>query len=287
VLGVHSAESRDFTPDDVNFLQAIANVITAVLERERVEEQLRRSQAELALRVAEERLRRSERLASLGTLAAGIAHEINNPVNTILMTTESALLALQNGRPAERLEEDLQIVIQEADRCGEIVRRVLEFVRDRKPERKPAELNEAVRSAIAMAQKTLGDHSFEVAVELADDLPEVSLNRAEVEQALIHLIRNAAESGGGEPVSVSVRTARADRGVAVVVEDDGQGIRHEVRDRIFDPFFTTRREKGGTGLGLSLAHSIVTDHGGTIDIESEPREGTTVRIELPVEPGAG
>ena len=286
VLGVHSSEGRTFTADDVNFLQAIANVIAAVLERERVEEQLQRSQAELALRVAEERLRRSERLASLGTLAAGIAHEINNPVNTILMTTESALLALQNGRPTERLEDDLRVIIEEADRCGEIVRRVLEFVRDRKPERKPAELNDVVRSAIAMAQKTLGDHSFEVGVELADDLPAVSLNRAEIEQALIHLIRNAAESGGGEPVAIAVSTERTERGATVAVADDGQGIRHEVRDRIFDPFFTTRREKGGTGLGLSLAHSIVTDHGGTIDVESEPREGTTVRIELPVEPGA-
>jgi signal transduction histidine kinase len=286
VLGIHSAERRAFTADDVNFLQAIAHVVTAVLERERVEEQLRRSQAELALRVAEERLRRSERLASLGTLAAGIAHEINNPVNTILMTTESALMALQNGRSAERLEDDLRIVIQEADRCGEIVRKVLEFVRDRKPERKPAELNEVVRSAIAMAQKTLGDHAFEVGVELAEDLPAVSLNRAEIEQALIHLIRNAAESGGGQPVSVAVRTARTEGGAAVAVADDGLGIQHEVRDRIFDPFFTTRREKGGTGLGLSLAHSIVTDHGGTIDIESEPRRGTTVRIELPVEAGA-
>jgi signal transduction histidine kinase len=287
VLGVHSAEPRSFTADDVNFLQAIANVVAAVLERERVEEQLRRSQAELALKVAEERLRRSERLASLGTLAAGIAHEINNPVNTILMTAESSLLALGNGRKTERLEEDLRIVVEEAERCGEIVRKVLEFVRDRKPERKPEDLNEVVRSAITMAQKTLGEQTAAVGAELASDLPAVSLNRAEIEQALIHLIRNAAESGGGEPVAITVRTDRTDRGATVAVADDGHGIEHEVRDRIFDPFFTTRREKGGTGLGLSLAHSIVTDHGGTIDLESEPRRGTTVRIELPVEGGVG
>jgi signal transduction histidine kinase len=286
VLGVHSAEPRSFTADDVNFLQAIANVVAAVLERERIEEQLRRSQAELALKIAEERLRRSERLASLGTLAAGIAHEINNPVNTILMTAESSLLALGNGRKTERLEEDLRIVVEEAERCGEIVRKVLEFVRDRKPERKPEDLNEVVRSAITMAQKTLGEQTAAVGAELSSDLPAVSLNRAEIEQALIHLIRNAAESGGGEPVAITVRTGRTDRGALVAVADDGHGIEHGVRDRIFDPFFTTRREKGGTGLGLSLAHSIVTDHGGTIDLESEPRRGTTVRIELPVEAGA-
>ncbi|HUF78997.1 MAG TPA: GAF domain-containing protein, partial [Thermoanaerobaculia bacterium] len=229
VLGIHSTEPRSFTADDVNFLQAIANVVTAARERERVEQQLLRSQAELALRVAEERLRRSERLASLGTLAAGIAHEINNPVNTILMTAESALIALENGPPADRLEEDLRVVIQEADRCGEIVGRLLEFVRYRRPERKPVELNEVVRAAIAMAQKTLGDHAFELDADLSDDLPNVTLNRAEIEQALIHLIRNAAESGGGEPVAVSVRTRRTDRGAIVAVVDDGQGIGSEVR----------------------------------------------------------
>jgi signal transduction histidine kinase len=286
VLGVHSARRRTFTENDVTFLQALANVLTAALEREAIEEQLRRSQAELALKVAEERLRRSERLASLGTLAAGIAHEINNPVNTILMTTESALTALEQGRGTERMTEDLSIVVQEAERCGEIVQKVLEFVRERRPSRKPEDVNELVRSAMSMAQKTLGDLPAEVGADLADDLPSVSLNRAELEQALIHLIRNAAESGHGRPVKVTVRTGLDTGRVVVAVEDDGLGVPLEVRDRIFDPFFTTRREKGGTGLGLSLAHSIVTDHGGTIDLESELDRGSTFWIELPTGSGA-
>lgn len=285
VLGVHSATRRAFTRDDVNFLQALANVLTAVLERERIEEKLSRSQAELALKVAEERLRRSERLASLGTLAAGIAHEINNPVNTILMTTESALIALADGREPERLTEDLEIVLQEAERCGELVQKVLEFVRDRRPERKPDDLNEVARSAVTMAKKTLGECPAEISVALSDELPPVSLNRAEMEQALIHLIRNAAESDGGEPVAITVRTGLDGSRAVVAVEDDGAGVPAEARDRIFDPFFTTRREKGGTGLGLSLAHSIVTDHGGTIDLESRPGRGSTFWIELPAGTG--
>jgi signal transduction histidine kinase len=288
VFGIHSSEMHGFSRDDVNFLQAIANVVTAVLERERVEEELRRSRAELALRVAEERVRRSERLSSLGTLATGIAHEINNPVNTILMTADAALLALETDKPSERLGDDLSIIVQEALRCGEIVQRVLEFVRDRKPERTAEDLNEIVHSAIAMVEKTLRElHAVEVEVDLDPDLPRVLLNRAEIEQALIHLIRNALESGEGEPVTAVVRTRQRDGTAVLTVEDDGAGIPVEVRDRIFDPFFTTRRERGGTGLGLSLAHSIVTDHGGTIDVESEPDGGSVFRVELAIASAGG
>lgn len=281
ILGVHSTEPREFTRDDVHFLQAVANVVTAVLERERVEDQLRRSRAELALRVAEERLRRSERLASLGTLAAGIAHEINNPVNTILMTAETSLMALEAGHPGDRLARDLGIVVREAERCGQIVRKVLEFVRERKPERERADLNEVVRSAVTMARKTLRDTGPGIETELAGDLPPVQINPAEMEQAIIHLVRNALEAGDGEAVSVVVRTYLNESGVVVEVEDEGVGIAPEIRDRVFDPFFTTRRDRGGTGLGLALAHSIVTDHGGTIDLDTAPHRGSVFRVELP------
>lgn len=282
VLGVHSDTRHRFSTNDIHFLQAAANVLTAVLERERVEEELRQSRAELALRIAEDRLRRSERLASLGTLAAGIAHEINNPVNTILMTAESALTAVRNGRPNGRLDEDLSVVVQEAERCGDIVRKVLDFVRERQPARKDEDVNELARSAVLMAQKVLRGRTPEIGVDLAEGVAPVNLSRAEMEQALIHLIRNGLESSEGEePANVVVRTRSEGDRVTIAVEDDGIGVAPQARDRIFDPFFTTRRDKGGAGLGLSLAHSIVTDHGGTIDVESEPGEGSVFRIELP------
>ncbi len=286
VFGIHSDVRRTFTRDDVHFLQALANVITAVLERERVEEQLRRSRAELALKVAEERLRRSERLASLGTLAVGIAHEINNPVNTILMTAESAQAEVRAERSNGRLTEDLEVVIQEAERCGRIVQRVLEFVRDRRPARTLTDLNAVVRSAVTMARKYAGPSGIEVDLELDPTLPSAELNRAEIEQALIHLIRNAVEASEDRgPATVRVATSAYRGGVQASIHDDGPGIEPEVRARIFDPFFTTRREKGGTGLGLALAHSIATDHGGSIEVESEPGAGSTFRIELPARGG--
>lgn len=238
--------------------------------------------------VEEERLRRSERLASLGTLAAGIAHEINNPVNTILMTAESALLASEEGRSNGRLREDLSIIVQESHRCGEIVQRVLEFVRDGNLGREAEDVNDVVHAAVTLAETTLRDPAVPaVEVDLLPELPRVHLNRAEMEQVLLHLLRNAVESGDGEPVSTVVRTRHRDRRVVVTVEDDGRGIPPEVRDRIFDPFFTTRREQGATGLGLALAHSIVTDHGGILDVESEPGEGAVFRIELPIPEPAG
>ncbi len=285
VFGIHSDVRRTFTLDDVHFLQALANVITAVLERERVEEQLRRSRAELALKVAEERLRRSERLASLGTLAVGIAHEINNPVNTILMTAESAQAEVVAGAALNgRLTEDLEVVIQEAERCGRIVQRVLEFVRDRRPARKPTDLNTVVRSAVTMAQKYAGASGPEIELDLDPALPQAEINRAEIEQALIHLIRNAFEASADRgPATIRVATSVIDEGVRASVHDEGPGIEPEIRARIFDPFFTTRRDKGGTGLGLALAHSIATDHGGTIEVDTEPGSGATFRLELPLE----
>lgn len=282
VLGVHSRSERRFSRNDIHFLQSIANVVTAVLERERVEEDLRRSRAELALRIAEERVQRSERLASLGTLAAGIAHEINNPVNTILMTAESALMSLRDGDGDGRLSEDLEVVIHEAERCGAIVQKVLEFVRERRPERKDHDVNEVVGTAVQMAQKTLRPPGTEIVARLAPDLPRSRFSRAEIEQALIHLIRNAVEAGSenGSP-EIVVRTGTDDARVTISVEDQGAGVAPEIRDRIFDPFFTTRRDRGGAGLGLSLALSIVNDHGGVIDVESAPGQGSIFRIELP------
>ena len=288
VFGVHSGEPHVFTRDDVHFLQAMANVVTAVLERERVEAQLRRSRAELALKVAEERLRRSERLTSLGTLAVGIAHEINNPVNTILMTAESAREALEAGRPADRLEKDLEVVIEEAERCGRIVQRVLEFVRDRRPARQATDLNTVVRSAVTMARKYAGPSGVEVDLDLDPRLPPAEINRAEIEQALIQLIRNAVEvSGEGAADTIRVSTSAVEGRVLASIHDDGPGIEPEVLRRIFDPFFTTRREKGGIGLGLALVHSIATDHGGSIDVETGAGAGTTFRLELPLEAQVG
>ncbi|HEX2252272.1 MAG TPA: CheR family methyltransferase [Thermoanaerobaculia bacterium] len=278
VFGAHDRRPRRFSRDDVVFLQAVANVVTASTERQRMEEELARSQREVALRATRERLRRAERLASLGTLAAGIAHEINNPANSILMTAEAARMS---GPPPE-LDQALTVIIEESERCGRIVNKVLDFARARPMEQAVEDLNEVVEQAAVIARKYLKGGRAQIGLRLAPDLPPVRMNVTEMEQVLINLFQNAVDAARSDEVEVTVATAPAEDGrVRLTVTDSGTGMGPDVARQVFDPFFSTRRERGGTGLGLSLVHSIVEEHGGTIDLESEEGRGATFVIELP------
>jgi C4-dicarboxylate-specific signal transduction histidine kinase len=283
VLGVHNDRPRSFSPDDVHFVQSLANLVTAALERQRMELELDRNRTELALRAAEARLGRSERLLSLGTLAAGLAHEINNPLSTILITAESARAELANGRSNGRLNEDLAVIMENAERCGDIVHRVLDFVGERRAEQTAEDVNEIVHAAVRLARTGTGPErtrEHRVELDLADDLPRVPTGRADLEQALAKLVANAFEAAE-DALTVSVATRAVERGVEITIHDDGPGIPPDARTRIFNPFFTTRRERGGVGLGLPLAHRLVADHGGTLDLDSSSAAGTTFRIVLP------
>jgi len=286
ILGIHSDRSWSFSPDDVHFAQSLANLVTAAVERQRMEIELDRSRTELALHAAESRLHRSDRLASLGTLAAGLAHEINNPVSTILMTAESARMEVDERGLDGRLAGDLDVIMDNAERCGAIVHRVLDFVGEHRAEMTVEDINEIVRSAARLARTTIGaDGSREhrLTFDLAADLPRLQVGRGDLEQALVHLIGNAFEAADA-PVRVTVSTRATGRGVEIVVQDDGPGIPAEDRARIFNPFFTTHRERGGTGLGLPLAHRLVADHGGTLDLDCRSGDGATFRIGLPADP---
>lgn len=280
VLGIHNREPRQFTKHDVHFVQAVASLLTAILERGRIQAELTTSQEELAYRLAQERLMRSERLASLGTLAAGIAHEVNNPINSISMTAETAQIALARGDQA-RLPDDLDVIVHEAERCRQIIGNVLDFVRDRRAEKQPTRLNVVILRALELGRKYAAQAGAEIDTDLGEDLPPVEVNQTEIEQVVINLVQNAVEAGDGQ-VTVRLRTRRSRLGVRLDIEDDGPGIEPEYLERIFDPFFTTRRDRGGTGLGLSLAYDIVVEgHGGRIDVFSEPGHGTRFEIELP------
>jgi PAS domain S-box-containing protein len=233
-----------------------------------------------ARRAAEQRLREGERLVAVGTLAAGIAHEINNPVGSILASAQYAQMVMRDPDGAEKVERALANIVAESRRCGQIVKSVLRFAREETTERWPADLNQVVGQA--------RDHSMELArryggsleLALAPELPQVQLNPTEIEQVLANLIRNGLQSGG-YGIHVTIRTQdRGDR-VVLSVTDDGPGMPPEVREQIFDPFFTTREASGGTGLGLSMVHGIVSSHGGKISVYSEPGQGTEVVIELP------
>jgi len=237
-------------------------------------------------RRAEQKIRESERLVAVGTLSAGIAHEINNPVGSVLASAQYALMVMGDPDGPEKVAEALRNIEAEARRCGQIVKSVLKFAREETTERWPVDLNAIVGQVRDHSMEMTRRYGADLELELAPGLPEVLANPTEMEQLLANLIRNALQAGG-YGIHVLVSTAERGGKVRLSVRDDGPGMPPEVREQIFDPFFTTREASGGTGLGLSMVHGIVSGHGGTISVHSEPGRGTEVRVELPAHvPGA-
>lgn len=229
---------------------------------------------------SEQMLRHAERLASLGTFAAGIAHEVNNPLTSILMTARYALKAAQ---PAEELRVLLSEIIEDAERCARIVRNVLRFAKQEAGEKWPVGINELVQRVVNSTRRTADVQAVSVHAVLGDDVPRVLGNATELEQALASLVANAVQvsRAGGE---VHVRTGRAGDRVRIEIADAGRGMtRHEI-EHAFEPFFTTWAREGRTGLGLSLAHGIISEHGGEIDIQTVPGRGTKLICTLPPAP---
>lgn len=257
---------------------------TDTLER-RVEERSAR------LRDAERKLIQSDRLASLGQLAASVAHEINNPLSGVinfgrLMQRLTAGNEVPPGRMAD-FRNYLGHVVTETERCARIVRDLLVFARKSSPSHEPCDLNEIVRRTLSVINHRLELGEVTPRLELTEGLPRAVCDASQVQQIVTNLVLNAAEAM--ETGFVTVRT-REDAGRAMVVlevEDTGSGIPPDVLPRIFDPFFSTKKEGQGTGLGLAVVYGIVQAHGGQIDVETIPGRGTTFVVQIPVGGGDG
>ncbi len=221
---------------------------------------------------------RSEKLASLGKLAAGVAHEINNPLTGIL-TNSSLLLEDLEGDDPRR--EDVEVMVKETIRCREIVKRLLDFARQTKPQKRLASINGLIENIILLVRNQTSFRNITIEKSLEPGLPDLLVDPDQIQQVFINIILNAAEAmtRGGE---LTIRTARSADGGSIVVSfaDTGPGIPEEVRERIFDPFYTTKEH--GTGLGLSISYGIVEQHGGDIRVESVPGSGSTFVILLPI-----
>ncbi|MBN1589900.1 MAG: PAS domain S-box protein, partial [Pirellulales bacterium] len=232
----------------------------------------------------EEALRRAERLASIGTLAAGIAHEINNPLGAITLSVDAIALSADQENREEILELATNNIRASALRCGRIVKSVLQFARDEFIRKTEGDLAEVVRRSRDMARSFAKKREIDLRLEIEEDLSPVVMNPTEMTQVCVNLLSNAIHAS--EPGSrVTVRLYSADRSVRLDVIDRGHGIPEEYRDHIFDPFFTTKPEESRTGLGLSITYGILKQHDGTIDVTSTPGEGTTVSISLPISDG--
>jgi signal transduction histidine kinase len=233
-----------------------------------------------ALERSHEALRRNERLAAVGTIAAGIAHQINNPLGGILLAAQFALEA-----PGERdtVEAALRDIAADARHCARIVHGVLEFARGPTREPRPCDLNAIVHACAQLLLADAVERGAALRLELDPELPAVAGSEAALEQVVVNLVHNAIDAESGEIV---VATRAREDGIELIVRDDGAGVREEDLARIFDPLFTTRAESGGTGLGLALARGVVQAHGGSIALESRFGRGATVVVRLPRMPAA-
>ncbi|GBE57883.1 sensor protein ZraS [bacterium BMS3Abin01] len=229
----------------------------------------------------EEELIQSKKLASMGVLVAGVAHELNNPVNNISMIAQTYEEMYDKLSPSQR-REFMEKVDQESERIKQIVDNLLDFAKPREPRLSEVDINELLRKALLLVQNSLNVANIKSRVELAEGLPRLLLDENQMQQVLVNLFVNAAQAMRPEG-RLTVRTSLdSENGmVEIRITDTGKGIPSEYIPHIFDPFFSTK-EEGGTGLGLSVSYSIIKSHGGNIKVDSRMGLGTTFTIQLPV-----
>ncbi len=268
-------------------LRALASMFARALHRQSLHEGLA-TQIEL-LKKTQDELIRTEKLASLGVLLAGVAHELNNPLTSIILYTQ---LALEND-PDDSVRHTLEQVLKLARRAAKVIHGMLEFSSRRHTRPEPVYLESAIRETLSLIRHELQTRQIQVRLNIAPNLPVVIASSVQIQQVLINLIMNAihaiVERQGQEDgrteglIEISARTVQDAQGrrVRITVQDNGIGIPQEVQTQIFDPFFTTRGMKQGTGLGLSICHGIVTRYGGKIWAHSPPDGGAAFYIELP------
>jgi two-component system NtrC family sensor kinase len=226
------------------------------------------------------RMAQSDRLASLGMLAAGVAHEVNNPLGGILALTSLTLEDMPRNDPNR---ECLEEVIRQTERCRDIVLRLLEFSRQSKANRELVDLNDILERTLALIGKQSMFFNVTVVRQYDADLPTVLADRSQFQQVFMNLLMNAAQAMNERgTLTVTTRRDPAGENVEIAISDTGCGIPPDQIGRVFDPFFTTKASGQGTGLGLSITYGIVTTHGGTITVQSRQGAGTTFTVRVPM-----
>jgi signal transduction histidine kinase len=223
------------------------------------------------------------RLRELGTLAAELAHRLNNPLGAALLSAETALKISERGERGESLELSLRNVVRSLERCSGLLGAVLRFIQLEEPEKQPRRLDETVRAAVDQVRKNARVPAEAIQMNLNASEQALPLHQETMIAALQEILHNAVQSADSG-VTVRVWTAVEGGQVRLTIADDGPGISAEELDRIFDPFFSTRRTEASLGLGMSFVYLTVRNHGGEIDVQSAPENGTRVEIVLPFEP---
>ncbi len=266
-MGIHVEQACSPIFDETGNVVASVHITRDITQRKKMEEQLIRT----------------NRLASIGELASGIAHELNNPLTSIIGFSE---LLLAKDAPKE-IKEDLQVINREAQRTAAVVKNLLTFARKHKPNRQPVNIHGVIRAVLELRAYDQKVNKIQVSTRLASSLPEIMADNFQLQQAFLNIVINAEyfmidAHGGGKLI---ITTERVGDTVKISFADNGPGISKKNLRRLFDAFFTTKGTGKGTGLGLSISHGIITKSGGKIYAESEPGSGANFIVELPISQG--
>ncbi|HEY5730953.1 MAG TPA: GAF domain-containing protein [Anaerolineales bacterium] len=293
IIDVESSSRNSFTHNDYIALESLAGILATVItsadQYQRLQEtiyQLRETEMELnarmeAQRLAENRLVQAAKLAAVGEMAAGIAHELNNPLTSVTGFAELVMDEMPEESPSRA---DLDLVIRESRRARDVVRRLLDFARQSESARANADMNKVVVDVVTLTRHLIHTNGVELTLTVEEDLPWVSMDENQMKQVLLNLVHNALQAmpaGGNMEIATRLSQKLGHDGIVVSVRDTGVGIPPENQTRIFEPFFTTKADRGGTGLGLSVTYGIVSDHGGEIELVSQPGAGSTFTVWLP------
>ncbi len=295
MLIIGTREKNVYSQNDLAFSRQLADQLAICVQNRRLYEEVVQAKREweeaFRARVQmQAQLVQSAKLAAIGEMAAGVAHELNSPMTVIIGNAQMLQRELGPEHPSSQLLKD---IVTCGLRCKKIIQNLLTFARQEPPVVTPTDLNEVVERVLSLVKYQINRNGIVICTDLARDLPMVAANGQQLDQVLINLLLNARDALDGverEEKHIHIRTGvrRGEDGqqqVVVAVKDNGQGIPPENLDRLFDPFFTTKEASRGTGLGLSVSLGIARAHGGTIEVESRPGEGSTFTLVLPLEEG--
>jgi two-component system NtrC family sensor kinase len=278
-LFLGSRKARDFSSAETNLLISVSNQIAATIEKMLLLNETRQAYENLSH--TQEQLLQSEKMAAIGQLISGVAHELNNPLTAIL---GFAQLLTTNGLVNERGAEYVEKLHKQARRTHRIVNNLLSFARQQKPERLPVRINQVVEDTLALREYDLRVNNIIVHRELGPNLPLIGADAHQLQQVFLNILNNAVDavlerSDRGE---IWARTAQEDDQIIVEFTDSGPGIQDT--HRVFDPFYTTKPVGKGTGLGLSICYGIISEHGGEISVRNAPPHGASVKVAFPALP---